>query len=127
MYNRWHDILEKDFIENKKAPILNCTLEEYHVNWNGTGVRDEATEEVIKEFSETHGLDIEIARKYFDKKCKDCSKKLKKNDVALSMKLYGRQIKEFKCLKCIAKDMNCTQKDLRERIEYFKHNGCDLF
>ena len=30
------------------------------------------------------------------------TKKLKKNDIALSMKFYGRQIEKFKCIKCLA-------------------------
>lgn len=126
-FNRWHDILEKDFIENKKAPILNCTLKEYHMNWNGTGVRDEATEEVIKEFSDTYNLDIELAKKYFDKRCVCCNKKLKKNDVALSMKYYGRYIEEFKCIKCLANDLNVKPKVLKDKIKEFKNQGCSLF
>lgn len=52
MYKRWHKILEKDFIENKKACVLNCTLNEYHYNWNGGVVHEEPSEECIKEFSE---------------------------------------------------------------------------
>lgn len=127
MYDRWHDILTKDFIDNKKASIMNCTLKEYHICWNGGTYRDEATEEVIREFSKQQGLDIEIARKYFNKKCTCCNKKLKKNDIALSMKFYGRQIEKFKCIKCLAEDLGVTQKHLRERAKEFKQTGCDLF
>ncbi|WP_207742123.1 phosphoadenosine phosphosulfate reductase family protein [Clostridium paraputrificum] len=127
LYNRWHNILENDFVENKKAPIMNCTLEEYHLNWNGGMVRNTPTEEVIEEFAEQQSLDIEIAKKYFNKTCSCCNKKLKKDDVGLSMKLYGRQIKRFKCVKCIAKDYKTTTKELKERIEHFKNSGCSLF
>lgn len=127
MYNRWHNILTKDFIDNKKAPILNCTLEEYHLNWNGTGVRDEATEEVIQEFATMHNLNIDIARKYFNKTCMCCDKKLKSIDIALSMKFYGRQIENFKCIKCISKDFNVSVRELRERAKQFKNSGCELF
>lgn len=127
MYNRWHNILTNDFIKNKKAPILNCTLEEYHLNWNGTGVREEATEEVIQEFATMHKLDYDIAKKYFDKKCVCCGKKLKSIDIALSMKFYGRLIKDFKCIKCVSKDFNVTVKELRNRAKEFKNDGCSLF
>lgn len=106
---------------------MNCTLKEYHNNWNGGMVHEEASEEVIKEFAEQQGLDIEIAKKYFNKKCTCCDKKLKKNDVALSMKFYGRQIEKFKCIKCMAKELDTTPKDLRERAKEFKRTGCDLF
>ena len=35
---------------------MNCTLEEYHFCWNGGVVRDEVTEDIIKEFSEQQNL-----------------------------------------------------------------------
>lgn len=127
MYERWHKILEEDFIKNKKAPILNCTLDEYHIHWNGTGVRESATREVINEFAEMYNLDIELAKKYFDKQCMDCNKKLKKNDVALSMKYYGRQIDKFKCIKCLSRDLKVKPKVLKEKINEFKNQGCNLF
>lgn len=127
MYERWHNILDEDFIKNKKAPILNCTNAEYHINWNGGVVREEPTEEVIQEFSKQQNLDIDIARKYFNKKCLCCEKKLKKDDIGLSMKLYGRQIEKFKCMKCIGKETNKTNKELKELINSFKSSGCDLF
>lgn len=126
-YDRWHKILEKDFLDNKKAPILNCTLKEYHTNWNGTRVREVATKEVIEEFSATYGIDKEIAKKYFDKRCICCNKKLKKNDIALSLKYYGRFIEQFKCLKCISEDLNVPPKILKEKINDFKNQGCTLF
>lgn len=127
LYNRWHNILEEDFIKNKKATIMNCSLSEYHLKWNGGIVRNEATEGIINEFAQQQGLEIEIARKYFNKTCKCCGKKLKKDDVALSMKLYGRHINNFKCVKCISEEFNKPVKELKERIKDFKENGCKLF
>ena len=127
MYERWHNILENDFIKNKKASIMNCTLKEYHICWNGGIYREEPTEEVIKEFSEQQNLNIEIAKKYFNKKCCNCNKKLKKNDIALSMKFNGRQTEKFKCIKCLSKELETSEKELRKRAEEFKKDGCDLF
>ena len=127
LYKRWHNILDKDFINNKKASILNCTNQEYHLAWNGGMVREEPTEEVIIEFSQQQGLDLEIAKKYFNKTCMCCSKKLKKDDIALSMKYYGRQIENFKCIKCLSKDLGVDKKILKEKIKDFKSDGCSLF
>ena len=127
LYDNWHRILEEDFINNKKAPVMNCSLEEYHQNWNGGRVHEKANEEVILEFSKQQNLDYEIAKKYFNKNCSECGKTLKKNDVGLSLKYYGRNIEDFKCMKCISKDLNVTQKKLKEAIESFKLQGCDLF
>ena len=64
---------------------MNCSLKEYHSNWCGGVVRDEPTKEIIQEFSEQQGFSIEIAEKYFNKKCMCCDKKLKKDDIALAI------------------------------------------
>lgn len=127
-HDRWQLILEKDFIDNKKATILNCSLQEYKNGvWKAGAIRNEPTEEIIKEFSEQQNLNIDVAKKYFNKTCMCCGKKLKSLDVALSMKLYGRQITNFKCIKCIAKDFNTNTKELRKKAKEFKSDGCDLF
>lgn len=127
-HDRWQLILEKDFINNKKAPTLNCTLEEYKNGaWKAGMVRDGATEEVINEFARQQGLKVELAEKYFDKKCMCCGKKLKKDDVAATMKFYGRLVESFKCCGCIAKDLGIKTKELKDKLKFFKESGCDLF
>lgn len=127
-HDRWQLILEKDFINNKKAPTLNCTLEEYKNGaWKAGMVRDNAAEEVIIEFAQQQGLKIELAEKYFDKKCMCCGKKLKKDDVAATMKFYGRLVESFKCCGCIAKDLGVKTKELKNKLKFFKETGCDLF
>lgn len=127
-HDRWQLILEKDFINNKKSPTLNCTLEEYKNGaWKAGMVRDNATEEVILEFAQQQGLKIELAEKYFDKKCMCCGKKLKKDDVAATMKFYGRLVESFKCCGCIAKDLGVKTKELKNKLKFFKETGCDLF
>ena len=127
-HNRWQLILEKDFINNKKSPTLNCSLEEYKNGaWKAGMIRDEATEDIINEFADTQGLDVNIARKYFDKTCMCCGKKLKKDDIGATMKFYGRIVESFKCCKCIAKELKITTKELKEKLKYFKSTGCDLF
>ena len=127
LYERWHNILEKDFISNRKAILLNCTLEEYHSCWNGGMLRDTPTEEVVKEFSDMYDLDISIAKKFFNKECKNCGKKLKNNDVGLSLKYFGRNIEQFMCIKCLAKELNVPEPVLKSKIDEFKDEGCKLF
>lgn len=127
-HNRWQLILEKDFIENKKAPSLNCSLQEYkNGSWRGGIVHTEPTEETIQEFSTQQGMDINIARKYFNKICMCCSKKLKKDDIGMSMKYFGRNIENFKCLNCLGKDVGLTKKELKEKTKDFKNQDCVLF
>ena len=128
-YNRWMIILEKDFINNKKAPVLNCTLEEYKNGaWKSGRVREKATEDIIKEFSEQQNIEIETSRKYFNNNtCSCCGKKIKQLDVGLSLKFYGRHIKKFKCIKCISKDFDVSEQELKNRAKEFKDKGCTLF
>lgn len=127
MYKRWHDILDKDFIDNQKWTILNCTKEEYHCCWNGGVYRDEPTQDVINEFADSKGISCDLAEKYFNKTCMRCSKILKKDDIALSMKYYGRNIEKFKCIKCLSKDLNVDVHKLKEKAKEFKQQGCNLF
>lgn len=127
-HDRWQLILEDDFINNKKSPTLNCSLEEYKNGaWKAGMVRDNPTEEIVNEFATHQNLDLNIAEKFFNKTCICCGKKLKKDDVALSMKYYGRHIEKFKCIKCLAEDMKVKPKELKNRIKDFKNQGCELF
>ncbi len=128
-YNRFHAILEKDFKDNEKWTRMNCTCKEYHLNWNSGQVRKEPTEEVIKEFMEYKNLDnINLAKQYFNKICVDCGKKVyKKDEVAMNLKLFGRNINKFKCKKCLMKEMNWTEEDWKKHINTFKQQGCHLF
>lgn len=33
----------------------------------------------------------------------------------------------YMCLSCVAKYLDCTEEDLKEKIEDFKAQGCKLF
>lgn len=128
MYNRWHDILTEDFKNNNKDIIMNCTEEEYHTCWNGGRLRDEPTEEVIEQFAEREGLDIEVAKNYFNHICKECNKKIKdKNVLAMNMKFNGRNIQEMYCKKHLKEKLGLTEDDWNNYIEQFKNQGCELF
>lgn len=126
LYQRWHDILENDFVENRKWTRLNCTIKEYHNNWNGGLVREVPTKEVIEEFAKYMNLDISIAGKYFNNEC-DCKKKIKSDDVGLSMKYLGRNTKKVFCKKCLSKFLGISIEDLNKSIGEFKLQGCSLF
>lgn len=129
MYNRWHKILEKDFIENQKWNKLNCTLEEYHSCWNGGMLRKEPTEKVLFEFMKYKGFsNREIALKYFNKTCKICGKNVKQYEtIAMNLKLIGRNITEFYCKKHLLKEYEISEQQFNEMIEDFKSQGCQLF
>ena len=128
-YDRFHRIIDKDFVEGEKWTRMNCTKEEYHMNWNGGLVREEPTEEVIKEFQEYKGFEsYDLAKQYFEKKCCNCGKKVsKKNEVAMNLKLFGRNINKFYCKKCLMKEMEWNKEKWDKEVDKFKQQGCSLF
>jgi len=130
MYDRWQKILDDDFINNNKDMIMNCTQEEYHYCWNGGIYRDEPTQEIIEIFAKRNGLDLSIAKKYFNHNCSEngCSKKIRSKEIAgMNMKIYGRQTSNFKCKKHLMKDLNMSKLDWDDAVKRFKNQGCDLF
>ena len=135
-YDRWRNILEKDFIENKKWIVMNCTLKEYLTQaWNGGVYRDEPTKEVIEEFAQYNNLKYDISEKYFNKycanECKTQSGKIKKikdkQVLGMNMKLHGRNTNKFYCMSCLMKMHNIDGEQWNKYIDDFKKSGCDLF
>lgn len=133
-YKRFHDILDKDFVDNQKWTRINCTKEEYHNNWNGGVVRNQPTEEVVQEFADYKNIDTSIAEKYFTKTCCECNNTKgnptainKKDEVAMNLKLLGRNTEKFMCKKCLMKFFNIDKNQWDEYIKRFKSQGCDLF
>lgn len=136
MRERWEVILRKDFIENKKWIIMNCTIEEYiNAAWNGGTYRSKPTQEVIEEYSKYNNLDLEVATKYFNKICSNGCKNTKgkeakikdKTVLGMNMKLYGRHIEKFQCKKCLMKEFGWTKEDWNNKVAEFKEQGCKLF
>ena len=135
-FTRWREIVRKDFVDNNKWLIMNCTIEEYVTKaWTGGVYRPEPTEEVIQEYAEHSGLDVEVARKYFNRYCMNGCKnkrgqplKIKdKNALAMNMKLFGRQVESFKCKRCLMKEFGWSDEDWQDKIAAFKRQGCQLF
>lgn len=59
--------------------------------------------------------------------CCECSKSLKKDEVALSKKLIDIDTEEFYCLDCMAEYFGCEVEELKIKIQEFKEQGCTLF
>ena len=124
---RWEGILANIFIESNLWSIKNCTIKEFTGGaWRGGRVRDNPSQDVIDEFKE-HNPDKDID-KYFGNKCM-CGKIIKSDLVGLNQKYYGRNIdpSKYKCLKCMARELEVTQKSLKLKIKDFKDQGCTLF
>lgn len=129
LYNRWHTILQKVFLENQRWQKVNCTLSEYHSCWNGGLLRPEPTEEVIREMMEYKGItNYNVAKQYFNKTCSECGKNVRQNDIlAMNMKYHGRNVTEFKCKKCLMNELDMSKEEWNKKVEDFKNQGCNLF
>ena len=129
-YARWRKILAKDFIDNKKWLIMNCTLNEHLTQaWNGGTFRDEPTPEVIEEFRHYNDkLTEKEAIRYFNKHCTDCGKRIKHKEVlSMNLKMYGRDTDKFLCKKCMEKSFAWNDEMWNNMINTFKTQGCNLF
>ena len=129
MYERWQKILTKDFIQNYKWLIMNCTLQEYiQKAWTGGTYRNEPTDEVINEFALYKHISYDLAKKYFNHSCDECGKRIKnKDDLAMNMKFIGRDTKQFYCKDCLMQILGLDKDKYNELIESCKLQGCQLF
>lgn len=124
---RFKNMQKSNFFAYQRWTNLNCTLSEFiKFAWKGGKVRDNPTKEVIKEFADFKGISVELAERYFNQNC-ECGNHVNDIAIGLNMKLYGRNIKKFKCLKCLASDLGKKQKELKQLAKEFKNQGCNLF
>lgn len=61
------------------------------------------------------------------KTCKTCGATIDKDTIALNKKLLDPSLTEYSCLSCLADTFDCTEDDLKIKIEEFKEEGCTLF
>lgn len=59
--------------------------------------------------------------------CMKCGKRLQKTDIGLHKKLIHRYACEFMCVDCLSEYINVPKRDLLEKAEYFKRQGCSFF
>jgi hypothetical protein len=62
------------------------------------------------------------------KNCYVCDKQgLSKNEIGLTKKLLGKEVKRFYCLDCLAEYLEVDVDILLAKVEEFKEQGCTLF
>lgn len=129
LFDRWHEILRKDFIQNERWTKLNCTIEEY-VNeaWHGGLYRAEPTDKVIEEFMKHKGISQQTALQYFNQVCCICNKNVRQSEViAMNLKLFGRNTNKIYCKKHLMEQNKMNNEDWNDAIADFKRQGCALF
>lgn len=63
------------------------------------------------------------------KNCRYCNSYLDRNAIGLNKKLFEDYTKcnLYMCFPCMAEYLECSEEDLREKVEEFKREGCKLF
>lgn len=61
------------------------------------------------------------------KKCINCEKEIDADNVALCMKLYGRDTQKFHCYECISNLEDFPIEKLYDLVMYYRKSGCMLF
>lgn len=137
---RWEEILKKNYELWGVKARLKFTMQEWlNGAWKpGTSkeyeiINQKPTEARIKELVDLKGISEELAIKYFQKKC-NCGKKLNPDEVAMSLKIKGKEIgfahvsnDDMLCKKCFCKQYGITTKEYSEKVMQYRNEGCSLF
>ena len=60
--------------------------------------------------------------------CIACGKySLSKNEIGINKKLLNEDANQFYCLTCLAEYLEVSERDILDKIEEFKEEGCKLF
>ena len=59
--------------------------------------------------------------------CKQCGTRLSNNEIALNIKIFGKQVGVIKCYDCLADLLDCNSGKLRNMALYYKNTGCSVF
>lgn len=59
--------------------------------------------------------------------CAVCGVTLSRDEIGLSIKLFGKNCPEVCCIECISKRFGVQTGRLREIIEAYRADGCQLF
>ena len=138
LWKRWtEDILYNNYVKNNVKESMKWSFQEYiNGKWK-TGVsktyeiiNKKPTKENVNELMQVLQIkDYNLALKYFDKKCSNCNKKMNPNEIAMNLKLFGRQVDMKKCLckKCLCEKMDIKGNDYNKMVYNFRNQGCALF
>ncbi len=60
--------------------------------------------------------------------CSSCGKTpLTKDEIGASKKLLGTSADQLYCIDCLAAYLDVTPEDIKDKIQMFKEDGCELF
>lgn len=59
--------------------------------------------------------------------CTNCNLVVNNDEVALNIKILGKQIGAVRCFDCLANVLDCDTAKLKELAKYYKKSGCSIF
>jgi hypothetical protein len=59
--------------------------------------------------------------------CGKCKAQVDNDEIALNIKLFGKQISNVQCYHCLSKSLYCNVSELQEKVDFYKSMGCTLF
>lgn len=138
-WKRWLDIISNTYAIYHISDYFKWTLDEWlNGKWK-TGrskeydiINSKPTKENIKVLAELKGLSENMAKKYFQKKCK-CGKKMNPTELAMFYKTFGRfedienDTRELLCKKCFCENQGITKKEYSKLAIKYIDEGCNLF
>lgn len=137
IWNRWiNEILPTNYINTHVQERFKWTLKEWQSGkWKlGTSkvfelTKNKGTPERVKQVADILHIEEHIAEKYFKKKCCKCGKKLNPTDVAMNLKLFGREMDNSKmmCKVHLCEEYDIESKKYNDMIVEFRDGGCNLF
>jgi tRNA G10 N-methylase Trm11 len=122
---KFHDILYRDFIDNRRWVEFNKTIEQYAKMLSQIHI-GETMEDVIKEFMQYTKFDKELSKRFFNRECTKCGISLLAHEVGISLKMFGRQTLKVFCSECILGELEVTSTQLENMRNSFKKGGCKL-
>lgn len=140
MWERWRKILTKGYYINHVQRNFKWTLDEWlNGQWKEGKSKERyiiqrnPTPERIRQLADIKGISENMARKYFQRTCKTCGKKLSPSEIAFFYKTEGRDEdnlednRGIQCKKCYCEEHSITQKQYTKMIMDFVGSGCNLF
>ena len=137
IWDRWvNNILKNSFETSHVEQNYKYSFEEYiNHNWKSGKSKEyeiiklKPTPQRVKELSELKGISEELAKKYFQRRCAKCNKKLTPNDVGMNLKYFGREFstENMLCKKCFCEKTGMNSKDYGKMVINFRESGCNLF
>ncbi len=59
--------------------------------------------------------------------CQHCGEKIYNDEIALNIKIFGKQVGGIRCYDCLSAFLGCNSGKLREISLFYKNTGCSVF